>query len=58
VLTGQGIATSAWQAFESLTYAGGMPLYVLIDERGVLRYAGTGGGPQLPEIKTALAKLF
>jgi cytochrome c biogenesis protein CcmG/thiol:disulfide interchange protein DsbE len=58
VLTGQGMAMSAWQAFESLSYAGGTPLYVLIDERGVLRYAGTGGGPELPEIKAALAKLF
>jgi thiol-disulfide isomerase/thioredoxin len=58
VFTGQGIATSAWQTFESLSYAGGMPLYVLIDEHGVLRYAGTGGGPELPEIKAALAKLF
>jgi cytochrome c biogenesis protein CcmG/thiol:disulfide interchange protein DsbE len=58
VLTGQGMAMSAWQAFESLSYAGGTPLYVLIDERGVLRYAGTGGGPELPEIKAALANLF
>jgi thiol-disulfide isomerase/thioredoxin len=57
VLTGQGTATSAWQVFESLTYAGGMPLYALIDRSGVLRYAGTGGGTELPEVKAALAKL-
>jgi hypothetical protein len=58
VLTGQGIATSAWQAFQSLSHAGGLPVYALIDERGVLRYAGTGGGPKLPEIKAALAELL
>jgi thiol-disulfide isomerase/thioredoxin len=58
VLTGQGIATSAWQAFQSLSHAGGLPVYALIDERGVLRYAGTGGGPDLLEIKAALAGLL
>jgi thiol-disulfide isomerase/thioredoxin len=57
VVTGQGVATSAWQAFQSLSYAGGLPVYALIDERGVVRYAGTGGGPALPEIKAALAAI-
>jgi len=50
VMTGQGEATSAWQIFGPLSKYGGMPLYVLIDANGVLRYAGTGGGPGLPEI--------
>lgn len=57
VLTGQGPATSAWLAFEPLSDSGGMPLYALIGPDGVLRYAGTGGGPGLPEIKAALEKL-
>jgi thiol-disulfide isomerase/thioredoxin len=57
MMTGQGMATSAWQVFEPLTAYGGMPLYVLIDEKGVVRYAGTGGGTELPEVRTALAKL-
>jgi thiol-disulfide isomerase/thioredoxin len=57
VVTGQGVATSAWQAFQSLSYAGGLPVYAVIDEGGVLRYAGTGGGPALPEIKAALAAI-
>ncbi len=57
VLTGQGTATSAWQVFAPLADCGGMPLYALIDRNGVLRYAGTGGGAALPEVKAALAKL-
>lgn len=57
VLTGQGTATSAWQAFAPLTDSGGMPLYALIDQDGALRYAGTGGGAELPEVNAALAKL-
>ena len=57
VLTGQGTATSAWLAFAPLSKYGGMPLYALIDQNGVLRYAGTGGGTELPEVKAALAKL-
>ncbi|MEP6540106.1 MAG: hypothetical protein ABJF23_32565, partial [Bryobacteraceae bacterium] len=57
VLTGQGMATSAWLVFAPLTYSGGMPLYALIGRDGVLRYAGTGGGSQLPELKAALEKL-
>lgn len=57
VLTGQGTATSAWQVFAPLTDSGGMPLYALIDREGVLRYAGTGGGSELPEVKAALAGL-
>src|SRR6185295_10741454 len=47
MMTGQGLATSAWQVFEPLTAYGGMPLYVLIDVKGVVRYAGTGGGTEL-----------
>ena len=57
VLTGQGTATSAWQAFSPLSDSGGMPLYALIGRDGVLRYAGTGGGPELPEVKAALERL-
>ncbi len=57
VLTGQGAATSAWQVFQGLSYAGGLPVYVLIDSNGVLRYGGTGGGPELPEVKAVLGKL-
>jgi len=58
VVTGEGEGTSAWQVFEPLTYAGGMPLYVLIDTGGVIRYAGTGGGIRLPEVHAALEKLL
>lgn len=57
VLTGQGEATSAWQVFAPMTYSGGMPLYALIGQDGVLRYAGTGGGSALPELTAAIAKL-
>jgi hypothetical protein len=46
VLTRQGTATPAWQAFAPLTDSGGMPLYAPIGQDGVL-----------PEVKAALAKL-
>ncbi len=57
VLTGQGIATSGWQEFQSFTDSGSMPLYALIDRWGVLRYIGSGGGTKLPEIHRALREL-
>ena len=47
VMTGQGEGTSAWKVFEPLTDAGALPLHVLIDASGVLRYAGTG----MPEVR-------
>ncbi len=41
VLSGIGIADPTWQIFQSLSREGALPLYVLIDEKGVIRQAGT-----------------
>jgi thiol-disulfide isomerase/thioredoxin len=44
VVSGIGTADSTWQIFQSLSKDGSLPLYVLIDENGIIRHAG----PTLP----------
>ncbi len=44
VMSGIGTADATWQIFQSLTKDGSLPLYVLIDENGIIRQAG----PTLP----------
>jgi thiol-disulfide isomerase/thioredoxin len=44
VQSGIGTADPTWQVFQSLSNGGSLPLYVLIDENGIIRQAG----PTLP----------
>jgi thiol-disulfide isomerase/thioredoxin len=45
VITGQGAADPVWKTFGSMSgfHLMEIPLYVVVDAEGILRYAGTGG---------------
>jgi thiol-disulfide isomerase/thioredoxin len=61
VMSGQGSADPVWKRFGSMELPGrgrvqmSIPLYVLVDAAGVLRYAGNGGA-DLAELREALEK--
>jgi thiol-disulfide isomerase/thioredoxin len=52
VMTGQGAADQVWKTFGSMSQIRmAIPLYVVVDRDGVLKYAGTGGD-DLSELKS------
>jgi len=53
VMSGKGLNDPAWMMFRALD--GGMPLYVLIDREGVIRYSGSGG-ENLSDLRSAVNK--
>ena len=52
VMSGKGLNDPLWMTFRSLD--GGLPLYVVIDRQGVVRYSGSDG-EDLAELRTALS---
>jgi thiol-disulfide isomerase/thioredoxin len=53
VLSGEGLADPVWRTFQDGT---GIPLYILVDREGVIRYRGSGGD-KLEELQTAIRQL-
>ena len=54
VLSGKGLADPIWRIFQD---GMGIPLYVLVDRDGVVRYRGSGGG-NLGDLRTAIGELI
>jgi thiol-disulfide isomerase/thioredoxin len=54
VLSGKGLADPIWRTFQDGT---GIPLYVLVDREGVVRYRGSGGD-KLEDLRTAIRVLI
>jgi len=52
IMSGKGLNDPLWMMFESLEHS--MPLYVVIDRQGVVRYSGSGGN-ELVDLRAALA---
>jgi thiol-disulfide isomerase/thioredoxin len=52
VMSGKGLNDPLWMMFQGLDHS--LPLYVVIDPQGIVRYSG-GGGENLAELRTALA---
>jgi thiol-disulfide isomerase/thioredoxin len=56
VMTGEGTAGRIWKAFGSMTgIEMTIPLYVIVDRDGVLKYAGSGGD-DLSELRSKIVK--
>lgn len=53
VMSGKGLNDPLWMAFRGLE--GSMPLYVLIDREGIVRYSGSGGD-KLTDLRAAIVK--
>lgn len=57
VATGQGEGDPLWKVFGSMSNNGlSVPLYVLVDSNGIIRYAGNGG-EHLLELRTKVKEL-
>ena len=53
VMSGKGLNDPLWMAFQGLE--GGLPLYVVIDRQGTIRYSGSGG-ENLAELRATVGK--
>jgi thiol-disulfide isomerase/thioredoxin len=55
VMSGKGLADPVWGMFQAME-ARSLPLYVMVDRDGVIRYSGSGG-ERLAELRAAIEKL-
>jgi thiol-disulfide isomerase/thioredoxin len=56
VMSGQGLSDPVWGMFQAMEERS-LPLYVVIDRDGVIRYSG-GGGDQLVDLRAAVQGLI
>jgi thiol-disulfide isomerase/thioredoxin len=52
IMSGKGLSDPLWMMFQGLEHS--MPLYIVIDPKGIVRYSGSGG-EDLAELRSALS---